>query len=60
MTFSTPVTLQDSWNGNYTVSGNTLRITSKDYNGAISAGGTLEGVGFIVKGGAGLKVVSCT
>lgn len=60
VTFSTPVTLQDSWNGNYTVSGNTLRITSKDYNGAISAGGTLEGVGFIVKGGAELKVVSCT
>ncbi len=59
ISFNGPFTLQDCWNGNYTTSGNTLRISSKDYNGSIPAGGSIEGPGFIVKGGAGLCVMDC-
>lgn len=42
------VTLSDSWNGNFEVDGNVVRIKNADYNGAISAGGQAAGIGFIV------------
>lgn len=54
--FSGPVSLSDGWNGNYTVNGSTLRITSKDYNGNIPAGGSADNVGFIIKGASDLKL----
>ncbi len=42
--------LTDSWNGDYTVSGHALTVTSKSYNGKIAAGGSVSDVGFIVAG----------
>ena len=42
--------LSDGWNGNYTVDGSVLHITSVAYNGTIPAGGSVRDIGFIVKG----------
>lgn len=55
--FNETVTLSDGWNGDYTVSGSTLHITSKDYNGTISAGGSAGNIGFIVCGSNRLSIV---
>ena len=38
--------LNQSWNGNYTQSGQTVTITNASWNGTIASGGTLSGVGF--------------
>lgn len=48
--FSGEIQLSDGWNGNYETDGNKLRITSKEYNGTISAGASLGDVGFILAG----------
>ena len=52
LTFDGDITLRDGWNGEYTAAGSTLAIQSKDYNGAIPAGGAVTDVGFIVSGAA--------
>lgn len=52
LTFDGDITLRDGWNGEYTAAGSTLAIRSKDYNGAIPAGGAVTDVGFIVSGAA--------
>ena len=57
VTFNETVTLSDGWNGDYSVSGSILHITSKDYNGSISAGGSTGNIGFIVCGGDNLSIV---
>ncbi len=49
--FEGSITLTDGWNADYTVQGNVLLITSKDYNGTLSPGDTVSDVGFIVSGG---------
>ncbi len=54
--FNGAVTLSDGWNGDYSVSGTTLSISSKDYNGTVPAGGSTGNIGFIVKGGKELKI----
>lgn len=54
--FQGAITLSDGWNGDYMVSGSTLRITSKDYNGSVPAGGTVNEVGFIIYGNGQLKM----
>ena len=54
--FNGNIKLSDNWCGNYTVNGNTLKITSVDYNGYIKAGDTIENVGFIVSGNSDLKI----
>lgn len=46
--FSEDIALSDGWNGKYSVSGDTLRISSEDYNGQLAAGGSTGDVGFIV------------
>lgn len=46
--------LSDSWNGVFTVEGNTLHITSVDYNGQLGNGDIAENIGFIVSGSASL------
>ncbi len=48
--FDGEVKLSSGWNGNYTAQGNTLHITSVDYNGTIPAGSSIRDVGFIVSG----------
>lgn len=54
--FNEAFTLSDSWNGDYTVNGNVLHITAKDYNGSIDAGGSVGDVGFIVSGSTNLSL----
>ena len=46
--------LSDSWNGVFTVEGNTLHITPADYNGQLEDGGIAENIGFIVSGSENL------
>lgn len=41
-------TFSSGWNGQYTVNGRYLEIRSMDYNGAISATGTADNIGFII------------
>lgn len=42
--------LSDSWNGVFAPEGNTLHISSVDYNGRLESGGIAENIGFIVSG----------
>ncbi len=53
--FNESFSLSDKWNGNYTVNGNTLHITSMDYNGSLAAGAAADNIGFIISGSANLK-----
>ncbi len=54
--FNGDISLSDSWNGQYSAEGDTLHISSVDYNGNLSAGGSTGDVGFIVSGAAGLEI----
>lgn len=54
--FSQDITLSGSWNGNYQAEGNTLTISSMDYNGSISQGGSAENIGFILYGAENLEI----
>jgi cellulase/cellobiase CelA1 len=54
--FNEDITLDNSWNGQFSVSGSTLTITSADYNGTIEPGGSVTDIGFIVKGSSSLAV----
>ncbi len=56
LSFNETVTLSNGWNGNYTVSGKNLKITSMDYNGSIPTGGTINNIGFIVAGSKNLTI----
>lgn len=55
--FQAEITLTDGWNGEYSVEGNTLHITSKDYNGTVPDGGSVTDIGFIIKGGNGINLL---
>ncbi len=54
--FSDKFSLSDGWNGDYTISDKTIHISSKDYNGSIAAGGSVNDVGFIISGSKSLKI----
>ena len=54
--FNGSISLSDGWNGRYSVKDDTLHISSMDYNGKLSPGGSTDNVGFIVSGKAGLKI----
>lgn len=54
--FSGDISLSDGWNGQYSVQGDTLHISSVDYNGQLSAGDSVQDVGFIISGAAGLTI----
>lgn len=54
--FSGDITFSSGWGGNFTVNGNTLHITSLEYNGKIAAGSSLGDIGFIITGPSGLKM----
>ena len=56
ISFNGNISLQDGWNGNYTVDGNKLKITSVSYNGSMDPGGKVIDVGFIISGDSGLKM----
>jgi cellulase/cellobiase CelA1 len=49
LTFQDEIALQNGWNGNCQVQGTVLTISHMDYNGHIEAGGSVEGIGFILK-----------
>lgn len=53
--FNQEIALSDGWNGTYSVTHDVLHISAKEYNGCIANGGEVDGIGFIVSGGAGLK-----
>ncbi len=55
--FSESVSISDMWNGKYTVSGNTLKITAMDYNTTINSGDTTE-IGFIGEFTSSPEIVS--
>lgn len=46
--FDNPMTVISGWNGDFNMLGNTLTVTSKDYNKKIPAHEQLDGIGFIV------------
>lgn len=54
--FNENIILSDGWCGDYAVNGSTLHIDSKDYNGTLRAGESLDGIGFIVCGSEGLAI----
>ena len=54
--FNDKFRLSDGWNGDYTISDKTLHITSKDYNGSIAAGDSVNDIGFIISGSKSLKI----
>lgn len=54
--FCDTFSLSDGWNGDYTVFDKTLHISSKDYNGSIAAGGSVNDIGFIISGSKNLKI----
>lgn len=54
--FSGDITVSSGWGGNFTANGNTLHITSLDYNGKIAAGSSLGDIGFIITGPSDLKM----
>lgn len=56
ITFNENVSLSDSWNGEFGVDGNRIRITSKEYNGTLKNGESMGNVGFIVSGSSNLLV----
>lgn len=54
--FNEAPTLTDSWNGNYSINGNNIQITGKDYNCSIEPQGSVSDIGFIVCGSANLSL----
>ena len=56
LTFNGELALNSGWNGNYLAEGSRLTITSMDYNGKITAGGSVGDVGFILQGEKGLAL----
>nr|MBQ8252840.1 cellulase family glycosylhydrolase [Lachnospiraceae bacterium] len=56
ISFNGDIELSNGWNGNYSVSGKKLKITSMDYNGKISDGAKAGDIGFIISGDADLKI----
>lgn len=56
LTFSSDITLQNGWCGNYEVDGNVLTISSLDYNAQIKKGDSVGGIGFIIQTTADCKL----
>lgn len=54
--FTDSISLQDGWNGTFSVDGSTLHVSSVDYNGSIPAGGSVSDVGVIISGEAGIDI----
>lgn len=54
--FNGDISLSDSWNGRFVAEGDTLHVSSVDYNGGIDAGGSTDGMGFIVSSAAELEI----
>ncbi len=54
--FNTDIIFSDGWNGKYSAEGDSLHISSEDYNGQLAAGNSTGDVGFIVSGQNGLEI----
>ena len=55
--FNANISVENGWNGNFTVDGSTLKITAVDYNGNIEPGGTVSGIGIQIVGPKDLRIV---
>lgn len=49
LTFPANATVVSGWNANFTASGKTVTLTPMDYNKNVAAGGSVEGIGCIIK-----------
>ncbi len=58
VTWNQPVTIDQSWNGQYSINGSTLTIRPVPYNGTIAPGQSLTDLGIIVKTPASSKNLS--
>lgn len=56
LTFSSNIALENGWNGVYEAEGDTLTISSMDYNGFIDKNGSVENIGFIIKTEEGCRL----
>jgi len=54
--FTEAVEIDQNWNGNYKVNGKSIVITPVDYNSTITKGGSISGIGFIVKSDKNIKI----
>lgn len=54
LSFAGNISFSDGWNGNYSVNGKELKITSMDYNGKVAAGAKISDIGFIISGNGNL------
>ncbi|MBQ9140397.1 MAG: cellulase family glycosylhydrolase, partial [Lachnospiraceae bacterium] len=54
--FTDKITAVQGWSGNFTIDGNSLRISNVDYNGSIAAGESKQDIGFIVTGSDNMKI----
>ncbi|MCD8316374.1 MAG: cellulase family glycosylhydrolase, partial [Eggerthellaceae bacterium] len=52
--FSEGFSLSGSWNGNFSINGNTLNITNANYNGSMENGASVTDIGFIIYGSSSL------
>lgn len=55
--FNGKINLSEGWSGKYSVRGDTLYISSMDYNGKIAPGGTIGNIGFILSSASELEVL---
>jgi hypothetical protein len=46
-TFSSDQAITDLWNGVETQDGERVTVSNESYNGAVAAGGSVQGVGFV-------------
>lgn len=53
---NTSFNIESSWNGNYSINGNTLKITNVDYNGTLNSGSSANDVGFIIRSNSPLEL----
>lgn len=57
LTFSEKIELESGWCGKFTVNKKTLTIAPEDYNSRIAPGGSVDNIGFIIKGSSVPKLV---
>lgn len=56
LSFNENIGVSNSWNGNFSVSGSTVHISSTDYNGGLANGASIGNIGLIVSGSGNLRV----
>ncbi|MDL2236769.1 cellulase family glycosylhydrolase [Christensenellaceae bacterium OttesenSCG-928-K19] len=57
LVFNQDIELQDGWNGEYNITGDTLTITPMEYNAVVAQGGAVSDIGFILESAPGLELL---